>query len=447
MAIQVGIPEAAWIFLQDLVDNVVDMNEDPKEVVILAHKDGLYNGENLIDEEAVAWVSTAFTSRGHKVSILWVDDPQRVHEWRYPPVVKAAVSACDIFINTSWQMPVEEIAEFRDHVERSHEGDPNRMSEEGKKRFPRHPEKQREIQDYDSGTWFVRLFPVTADLMCTKWAQTPSELVNNVRYISSEPFNACKEPVPFTMTDPNGTKLTGTIISPAYKDISKTGVPGMPYNSWRKDNSHYLPTPEWVHPPIDCKDVNGDIYFTEMLPWWAQYIGISPYWDEPIHITVENCKMVAIEGGNEAKLLYRFIKELETYTDERMWGFEKFHFGIHPNAKVTKYECPHDIYRRTIEHSNYNDVHWHVGSAGGNAKYNFYPHITADLLCPSLTLHFGDKKFVEDGSGKEFTGDYVVYKDGWLCCLDDPRLAEIMKKYPGRPGIPVNPNTLPLLTK
>ncbi len=438
MAIQVGIPEAAWIFLQDMVDNVVDMNETPKEVVILAHKDGLYNGENLIDEEAVSWVSTAFTSRGHKVSILWVDDPQRVHEWRYPPVVKAAVSACDIFINTSWQMPVEEIAEFRDHVECSHRGDPNRMSEEGKKIFPLRPDKQpADCADYDAGTWFVRLFPVTADLMCTKWAQTPSELVNMVRHISSEPFNDCTEPTPFTMTDPNGTSLTGFTVSPAYKDIEKTGVPGMPYGSFRKESSHYLPTPEWVHPPIDCTHVNGEIYFTEMLPWWAQYIGISPYWDDPIKITVEDSKMVAIEGGKEAKLLYKFIKELrDILDDDRMWGFEKFHFGIHPNASVTKYECPHDIYRRTIEHSNYNDLHWHVGSAGGNPSrgYNFYPHITADLLCPTLTLHKAE-------------GDVEVYKDGWLCCLDDPRLKEIEAKYPGRPGIPVNPNTLPLLTK
>ena len=427
MAIQVGIPTAAWTFLEDMVDNVWGMNESRKEVVILAHKDGLYNGQNLIDEECVAWVSTAFTSRGHNVSILWVDDPQDLHTWRYPPVVKKAVEGCDLLINTSWQMPVEEIADFRQHVELSHVGDPDRMSEEGKKNFPCRPDKQpKDCTDYDSGTWFIRLFPVTADLMQTKWAQTPSELVYMIRHISSEPFMALNEATQFTMTDPNGTNLTGYTINPTKRE----GVPGMPYDSWRKDSSHYLPCPEWVHPPINCSKVNGELYFDCMLPWWAMYIGIDSYWETPIKITVEDCKMVGIEGGVEAKKLYAFLKEMETKVGEKIWLFDTFHFGIHPNAKVTKYECPHDIYRRTIEHSDCSNVHWHIGSAGGRPGYNFYPHITGDIRNATLKV-----------------GDQLVYDRGWLCCQDDPRLAEIMKKYPGRPGIPVNPNTLVELKK
>jgi hypothetical protein len=424
MAIQVGIPEAAWNFLSDMVDNVVDMNDSRKEVVILAHKDGLYNGENLIDEEAVSWVSTAFTSRGHRVSILWVDDPQRVHEWRYPPIVKKAVEGADLLINTSWQMPVEEIADFRQHIEESHRGDFNRI---GNPHFPLHPDKQpKDCTDYDSGTWFVRLFPVTANLMLTKWAQTPSELVNMVRHISSEPFMALDEPTLFVMTDPNGTHLEGYTVNPTKRE----GIPGMPYDSWRKDASHYLPIPEWVHPPINCTKINGELYFNCMLPWWSQYIGIEAYWGETIKVIVENSRMVAIEGGIEAKKLVAFLKEMETKVGDKIWLFDTFHFGIHPNAFVTKYECSHDIYRRTIEHSCCNNVHWHIGSAGGRPDYNFYPHITGDIR--ECTLKVGDK---------------LVYDRGWLCCQDDPRLQEIMKKYPGRPGIPVNPNTLTELKK
>jgi hypothetical protein len=81
------------------------------------------------------------------------------------------------------------------------------------------------------------------------------------------------------------------------------------------------------------------------------------------------------------------------------------------------------------------NVHWHLGSAGGHEGYNFYPHITGDIRNCTLTL--------EHENGKT---EYV-YNDGWLCCQDDPRLQEVMKKYPGRPGIPVNPNTLKELKK
>ena len=41
----------------------------------------------------------------------------------------------------------------------------------------------------------------------------------------------------------------------------------------------------------------------------------------------------------------------------------------------------------------------------------------------------------------------AVYKPKGLQLHTDPRLQEIMAKYPGRPGIPVNPNTLVELKK
>ncbi len=438
MAAQVGIPEQAWDFLSDMVDNCVGraVKGTKKEVVILVHKDGMYGGDNLIDEEAISWVSTAFTSRGHRCSILWVDDPQLKHEWRYPPVVKKAIEGADIIINTPWQMPVEEIADFRGHIEQAHLDDPARQTEQAKKDFPQRPDKQPKGLDYDAGTWMVRLFPVTADLMMTDWARTPYELTIMLRHISSEPFMNLDKPTKFTMTDPNGTNLTGYTVNPVKReDENGVGVPGMPYDSWRENSSHYLPVPEWVHPPINCTHVNGVLYFKEMLPWWSKYIDISPYWDEPIKVTVEESKMVAIEGGVEAKKLVAFLKEMEEKVGDKIWLFDTFHFGIHPNAHVNYYQCPNDIYRRTIEHMDCSNVHWHLGSAGGRPGYNFYPHITGDIRNCTLKI---------EPEGAE---PVYVYKDGWLCCQDDPRLQEVMKKYPGRPGIPVNPNTLTELKK
>jgi hypothetical protein len=156
MAIQIGIPQAAMISLTDMVDNCAEVKPD-MEVLILAHKDGLYGGDNLIDEEAVSWTASVIQSRGVHASILWVDDPQSVHAWRYPPIVRGAIAVAYMLINTSLQMAVEEIAEFRKHIK-------------------------------EAKTWMVHMFPVTAPLLMSEWAQTPYELVTMIRHVSSKPF-------------------------------------------------------------------------------------------------------------------------------------------------------------------------------------------------------------------------------------------------------------------
>ncbi|MCL1896218.1 MAG: hypothetical protein FWG03_06720 [Clostridiales bacterium] len=382
MAIQVGIPQEAMIALTDLVDNCAEIKPG-MDVLILAHKDGLYGGDNLVDEEALGWVATMIQSRGAHCSILWVDDPQKVHEWRYPPIVKGAIAGADLFINTSWQMAVEEIAEYRNHIE-------------------------------EAGTWMVRLFPVTAPLLMSKWAQTPYELVNMIRHVSSKPFMQA-DMNKFVMTDPNGTHLEGFTTGPK----PRKGIPGMPYNSWRREASRYLPWPEWVHPPINCKEINGVFNFNCMLGWWSRYIGIQPEWDELISIEVKDGRMVNISGGFEADALKRFLDSMIEKVGDGIYNFDTFHFGIHPNAVVTDHQCPHPIYKRLIEHSHTSNLHVHVGSAPGNENYNFYPHITGDIRNATMKV-----------------GDMLVYDKGYLCCLEDPEVLAVAEKYPDRPGLP-----------
>lgn len=400
MAMQVGIPEAAMITLTDLVDNVLGVDEyaggnkperkkpligPGKEVLIIAHKDGLYGGENLIDEETVSWLSTVITSRGSRCSILWVDDPQKPHEWRYPPVVKAAIAGADVIINATFQMAVEEIAEFRNHIE-------------------------------EVDTWMVRLFPLTKELLMTEWAQTPYELTKMMRHQASNAFiGEPDDEFEFVMTDPNGTHITGNTIQPK----PRPGVPGHGYNSWRRDASHYLPVPEWVHPPINCKNVNGKFVFNSMLSWWSPVIGIDPEWETPVEIEVVDCKMVDFKGGLEARKLVSFFKKMEQKVGPNIYLFDTFHFGIHPNAHVAKYQCPHDLYRRIIDHMHTCNLHFHLGSAGACEGYPYYPHITGDIREADLVVN-----------GTQ------VYDKGWLCCQDDPEVRRIAAKYPGRPGIP-----------
>jgi hypothetical protein len=234
-----------------------------------------------------------------------------------------------------------------------------------------------------------------------------------VRHVSSDPF--MNHMAKFVMTDPNGTKLEGHILDP----VKRAGIPGMPYNSWRRDASHYIPWPEWVHPPVNCKDVNGVLFFNCMLPYWSRYIGIRPAWEEPVRVDVKDGRMIKISGGKEADAINRTLKELEGKVGDGIWKFDTFHFGIHPNAKVTEDQCPNAVYRRIIDHSHTSNVHWHLGSAPANEKYNYYVHITADTR--NCTLKINDK---------------LVYDNGYLMCLQDKRVLEVAAKYPDLPGVP-----------
>lgn len=381
MAIQVGIPREAMISLIDLVDHCAEVKPG-MEVLIVAHKDGLYGGDNLIDEEAVAWTASVVQSRGANCSILWIDDPQKPHEWRYPPIMKGAIAEADMVICTSFHVTTTEISEMRKHVEAA-------------------------------GTWMVRMFPVTAPLLMSKWAQTPYELVTTIRHVSSKPF--LKHMSKFVLTDPNGTHLEGYTLDP----VQRPGIPGLPYNSFRKAVRRVSFWPEWVHPPINCKDINGVYYFNCMLSWWSRFIGIPPEWETPIRVDVKDGHIEKISGGAEADALNRFLKEMEGKVGDGIWKFDTFHFGVHPNAQVEEYQCPNTLHRRIIEHAHTSNLHVHIGSAPANESYNYYPHITGDIRRPTLKVE-----------------DTLVYDDGYLCCLDDPEVLAVAAKYPDRPGLP-----------
>ena len=156
-----------------------------------------------------------------------------------------------------------------------------------------------------------------------------------------------------------------------------------------------------------------------MLGWWARYIGIQPYFQSPIRLTIKGARIVAIQGGREADALRRFLKFMETKVGEAVYYFDAFHFGVHPNAVVQDHQCPNVMYKRLIEHSHSCNIHVHVGSPGSNEKYPYWMHVTGDIRQATLKI-----------------GDTVVYENGYLKALEHPKVIEIEKKYPGRPGIP-----------
>jgi hypothetical protein len=82
-------------------------------------------------------------------------------------VVKAAMLGCNVLINHSFNLVVEEIAEFREYI------------------------AEHKIK-------MVRNFATTVPLLNTAWAQTPYELVSEIRYQASMPFKAGQR---WTMTE------------------------------------------------------------------------------------------------------------------------------------------------------------------------------------------------------------------------------------------------------
>jgi len=380
MSHQLGTPRAALISIGDMLDNCAKIKPG-QEVLILAYIDGLYGGDNLVDEQAISWIQSAVQARGANASILWIDEPAVVHEWRFPPVVKAAMAGCDVMICHSMNLVTEEIAEFRNYLE-------------------------------EKKVWMVRNMASTSVLLCSDWAQTPYELVSEIRHQSAKPFTHL---APWVMTDENGTYLEGLILDP----LKRPGIPGSAYNSRRADASHYLPWPEWVHPPVNCKDTNGEFVFNCMLSWWSRYIGIAPCWNDPIRISIKDSRIKEIKGGKEADALRRFLKVMAEKAGDGMYNFDTFHFGVHPNARIQEYQCPNILHRRLIEHSHSSNIHVHIGSAGSSLKYPYWPHITGDIRSATLKV-----------------GNTLVYDKGYLNALDDPAVLAVAKKYPGRPGLP-----------
>ena len=82
MSRQIGIPKEAAISINDLLDHCARI-QPGQEVVLLAHLDGLYGGDNLVNQEAVSWIQTAAQLRGANTSVLWIDELTKPHAWRY----------------------------------------------------------------------------------------------------------------------------------------------------------------------------------------------------------------------------------------------------------------------------------------------------------------------------------------------------------------------------
>ena len=107
-----GMTRGIALAINDFLDNCAEIKPG-QEVVLAAQIDGLYGGDNLIDPQVIAWLHAAIRMRGANPSILWIDEPARMHAWRVPPVFMAALRSCDVFINHTFDLASEELKQIQ----------------------------------------------------------------------------------------------------------------------------------------------------------------------------------------------------------------------------------------------------------------------------------------------------------------------------------------------
>jgi hypothetical protein len=373
----IGITRGAAVAINDLLDNCLEVKPGD-EVVIASHVDGIYGGDNLVDPQAVAWIQAAIQARGANPSILWIDEPAKMHHWRVPPVFMAALKACKVFINNSFDLTIEELKII-----------------------------QETATEY--GVTLGRNYATTPGLLNSPWVQTPYELVSEIRYQACVPFG--KGGMPYEITDDHGTQIKGMVAPPNH--------PRFPtYTRRRNEGPGYRPFPEWVFPPINVTDTSGTIVFDRMLSWWSRYIGISPVFKDPIRLTIEKNKITRVEGGGEAAALRRFLKTMEPKLGQDAYNFPEIHSGVHPQAVVAPQQCSHPLIRRVIEHSESCNIHFHIGAPWPRPEYPYWLHITGDLRTATWKV-----------------GDHLIHDKGHMTALDHPKVIAVAEKYPDRPGL------------
>ena len=74
MAQTQGIPRGAAVAIDDMLDHCARI-QPGQEVLVLAQIDGLYGGDNLVDEQAICWIQAAIQNHSTDASILWIDEP------------------------------------------------------------------------------------------------------------------------------------------------------------------------------------------------------------------------------------------------------------------------------------------------------------------------------------------------------------------------------------
>ncbi len=379
------IPQQISTAINDMLDHCAELKEG-QQVLIVAAKDGLYGGINLVDEVTVAWTEAAVQQKGGHPQVLWMDFPSKpgviwgegkdsVHSWQLPSVLKRAVQESDLVITHCVDLSFEE--------------------------------ELKETQELfqKAGVPMVRNMATTAPLLMSPWGQTPYELVSEIRIKTAA---AIRPGLPWTITHPNGTHIQGMV-----------GKPSRPQGyAQRRQPGIYRPFPEGVFPSISTQGAEGVAIIHETGILGARHIGIPSKFSEPVRFTIEKGFICNIEGGDEAKRLREFYQFVSKHLGESAYEVRGFHGGVHPSAHIAPHMCPDQLYRSFIEHHHWSSFHVHLGNSHHSTEFPYNLHISGELRGGNLQV-----------------GDQSIYQGSRLTAADDPAVRAIAERYADRPGI------------
>lgn len=381
------IPPKAETTITDLLDNCACVQAG-QHILILAARDGLRGGANIVDEATVGWIEAGVRARGADARVMWVDMPERPAlvwpdiatrdtVWRIPPEIKAAMKEADLLISHVFDL----------------------SSEEHLKELP------ETLREYELP--MVRNMATTAQLLATDWARTPHDLIAEIRYRMGELIVAGE---PWELTHPNGTHLRG-MVGPGPRTRPT-------YVYWRKDG-YYRPFPDGIYPAVDPIDCEGFYIFDRMMPIWAHNIGVPPKFSAPVTLTVRENHVVNVAGGREADTIRDFLSSLaNALGEDHAYEIRAPHGGVHPSAIVSPDECPDEDYREFIASFHPSSLHMHLGQGGRNKDFPYNLHTACEIRGATLIV-----------------GDHKVHDKGRMAAIDHPKVLEVAARTPQLPGV------------
>ena len=356
---------------------------------------GIKDGDNVLilnlvdhvywptDELAVEALSTVAQEAGAHVEVLWTSGMEKGYWEEVPKITLGAIRSADVVISNT-------------------------------KRIMRPQKAIREVM-FKMGITWVRNMCTTAQQLSGEWARFPFELSDEITRWVGERLDQSSS---WRVTHPNGTDIQGKTRPPA------TATVGHKRYGERRRQGKNRPFPQGCFNPFTCAEANGVIVVERCLPAQAKYMGVPLVrFESQVKFTIENTRIVHIEGEREAELIRRFYESVEMTEGEKAWSLAGFHAGINPKARV--YESPDRFPEAWVEgpHNNPRVMHFHIGAPGTSE------HISAGMTHISYLV--GD--LVGDGATIYFDGE-KLYDRGHLVALDAPEIREFAAKS-GDPDI------------
>ncbi len=243
----------------------------------------------------------------------------------------------------------------------------------------------------------VRLIPVVAnnaELMSSEWAKFPSSLVQLIQYKVCEQFLGGKT---FRIVSANGTDVSAG-IQPMGLMGFPTDLRGYPGPMPPGIGNHAF-FPGGCVGIIPRHDGNGIIVYDSLLGWK----GILK---DPVRLVVKDCKVVDVEGGEEAKWFKDLIEEKRGMGLPFVDQWVEIMWGVNPKASIKRGLEIFDL-RESEVTRRAGTLHCGIGPGGQGFHWD-------GVLIKPFSAFIDDNPIIEDGR---------------LTALDDPEVRSAAEKY------------------